>query len=131
MRHAMDCFFFPSQWEGLGIVALEAQALGLRCLLSDAIPIEANRLPEQNRVFALGATPSEVAADLLSLAASGNGRDQAEPEPGRFLYSLDGNVDVLRSAYRRVLEPSAFTAPPRSPAGRLAPSLKKGAPPWS
>ena len=35
---AMDCFVFPSQCEGFGIAALEAQASGLPCLLSDADP---------------------------------------------------------------------------------------------
>ncbi len=35
---AMDCFVFPSQCEGFGIAALEAQASGLPCLLSDAVP---------------------------------------------------------------------------------------------
>lgn len=37
---AMDCFVFPSYFEGLGIVAIEAQAAGLRCYLSDVIPNE-------------------------------------------------------------------------------------------
>lgn len=34
---AMDLFLFPSIWEGLGIVLVEAQASGLPCLVSDAI----------------------------------------------------------------------------------------------
>ena len=35
---AMDVFLFPSRWEGLGISAIEAQASGLPCLLSDSLP---------------------------------------------------------------------------------------------
>lgn len=35
---AFDCFLFPSQYEGLGIVAIEAQAAGLQCVVSDAVP---------------------------------------------------------------------------------------------
>lgn len=35
---AMDCFVFPSRFEGLGIVALEAQAAGLNCVASDQVP---------------------------------------------------------------------------------------------
>lgn len=38
---AMDAFVFPSLWEGLGIVAIEAQANGLPCVVSNHIPSEA------------------------------------------------------------------------------------------
>ena len=38
---AMDVFLFPSFFEGLGIVGVEAQAAGLPCVFSDAIPDEA------------------------------------------------------------------------------------------
>ena len=37
---AMDCFIFPSLHEGLGIVAIEAQASGLKVFASDTIPNE-------------------------------------------------------------------------------------------
>ena len=39
---AMDVFAFPSKFEGLGIVAIEAQATGLRCLCSPGVPSEVN-----------------------------------------------------------------------------------------
>lgn len=39
---AMDVFAFPSWFEGLGIVAIEAQAAGLPCICSDRVPQEAN-----------------------------------------------------------------------------------------
>jgi len=35
---AMDVFVFPSHYEGLGMVAIEAQASGLPCVISDRIP---------------------------------------------------------------------------------------------
>lgn len=38
----MDCFLFPSLWEGLGIVLIEAQSIGLPCIVSERIPPEAN-----------------------------------------------------------------------------------------
>lgn len=40
MMSMMDCFVFPSLFEGLGIVLLEAQASGLRCVVSDTVPEE-------------------------------------------------------------------------------------------
>ncbi len=33
-----DVFFLPSLYEGLGVVAVEAQASGLRCVVSDKVP---------------------------------------------------------------------------------------------
>lgn len=37
---AMDVFAFPSLWEGLGIVLLEAQYNGLPCVVSEVVPRE-------------------------------------------------------------------------------------------
>lgn len=38
--NAMDAFFFPSLFEGLGVVAIEAQASGLETIISDTVPDE-------------------------------------------------------------------------------------------
>lgn len=40
--HSMDVFVFPSIFEGLGLVLLEAQAAGLPCIVSEAIQPEAD-----------------------------------------------------------------------------------------
>ena len=41
---AMDIFLFPSLYEGLGFVAIEAQANGLKCYISNAVPKRAKVL---------------------------------------------------------------------------------------
>ena len=43
---AMDIFMFPSTSEGLGIALIEAEANGLPCIISEAIPKEAVLTPE-------------------------------------------------------------------------------------
>lgn len=37
---SMDVFLFPSKWEGLAVSVIEAQATGLPCFVSDAVPKE-------------------------------------------------------------------------------------------
>lgn len=41
IMQSFDLFIFPSIFEGLGIVAIEAQAAGLPCFISDGVPDEA------------------------------------------------------------------------------------------
>lgn len=40
LLQAVDVFVFPSLYEGLGIAAIEAQAAGIPCVLSDQVPEE-------------------------------------------------------------------------------------------
>lgn len=40
--NAFDLFLLPSRFEGLGIVLIEAQANGLKCIASEVVPSEAN-----------------------------------------------------------------------------------------
>ncbi|MFC3884772.1 glycosyltransferase family 1 protein [Bacillus songklensis] len=42
VMQAMDLFLFPSLYEGLGVVLIEAQASGLKCITSTGTPKEAN-----------------------------------------------------------------------------------------
>lgn len=44
LLQAMDVFVFPSRFEGLGIAAIEAQSVGLPCVVSSAVPREAKIL---------------------------------------------------------------------------------------
>lgn len=41
LLQAIDIFAFPSRFEGLGMAVIEAQAAGLPCIVSDAVPSEA------------------------------------------------------------------------------------------
>lgn len=50
LLQAMDVFVFPSRFEGFGMVVIEAQAAGLQCVVSDAVPSETNLTEEVSYV---------------------------------------------------------------------------------
>jgi glycosyltransferase involved in cell wall biosynthesis len=46
----LDIFAFPSKWEGLGMVLIEAQAAGLKCIVSENVPKEAQLTPDVTEI---------------------------------------------------------------------------------
>lgn len=62
---AMDYFIFPSNYEGLGIALVEAQAAGLRCIKSDVIPNEVD-ITDLIEAASLSEMPSVWAEKILA-----------------------------------------------------------------
>ena len=84
---AMDLFLLPSIFEGLGLVALEAQANGLPCLVSDRVPEEARLGP------ALSFLPLEAGSLAWAQAL-------AEISPHRRLDAIPAGTRDIRQAAR-------------------------------
>jgi glycosyltransferase involved in cell wall biosynthesis len=89
---AMDAFVFPSLSEGLGLALVEAQAAGLPCVVSSAVPEEADVVPELIRRV----SPKEVCsrwADALDAVRAGS-----RPVPGECLTRVENcDFNIARS----------------------------------
>lgn len=66
LMNAMDILIFPSQSEGLGNVAVEAQAAGLHCLMSSGVP-QAADISNYAEHMSLSCTPKEWADKAISM----------------------------------------------------------------
>lgn len=101
MLGAMDIFFFPSRFEGLGLVLVEAQAAGLRCIFSDVIPGEADVVPELVRRLSLN---QPISAWTEAVLKAGEGpldlpRAQALARVNQSLFNLAGGLKELERVY--------------------------------
>jgi glycosyltransferase involved in cell wall biosynthesis len=97
----MDCFVFPSRYEGLGLVAVEAQAAGLPCLISDRVPSEAIVDTFLVHILTLERSATEWAQETLRLRnlqrESHDSAALARVEESRF--NLDHCVSALQARY--------------------------------
>ncbi|MGM0494331.1 MAG: glycosyltransferase [Armatimonadota bacterium] len=86
LRSLVDLFLFPTRYEGLGRVVVEAQAAGLPCLVSDGVPVEADVVEELVNRLTLADPPEIWAEEVLRVAA-------AEPEvtPAQALRAVEAS----------------------------------------
>lgn len=96
---AMDAFAFPSLFEGLGIVAIEAQAAGLPVFCSEAIPKEAY-VTEQIHQVSLG-KGAEVWAKQISTCKPMQDRAEAVLKVRQAGFDIE---DVVRQIVGYYLE---------------------------
>lgn len=93
---AMDVFVLPSRKEGLGIVAVEAQASGLRCLLSDRVPHEAKILDDVEFLSIDQGVDEWVEKIAANVAHSRTGAAYAVINAG---YDIDMQANKLAEIY--------------------------------
>jgi len=94
----MDAFVFPSKWEGLGLVVVEAQAAGVPVLASTAVPNEAVVCSELVRRLPLSHSAKDWSLELASLGNQfPRARGYSEVSKSRF--SLDKNISAFLQAW--------------------------------
>jgi glycosyltransferase involved in cell wall biosynthesis len=102
MFAAMDVFVFPSEYEGLGIVAVEGQAAGVPVIASTAIPEEIEVIPRLVDRIPLAAGPDAWADAVVRRCEMGSSRqgDEAQTvQNSRF--ALPACIDALCQVYLR------------------------------
>lgn len=88
LMQVMDLFLFPSLFEGLPVVLVEAQAAGLKIVTSTGVPTEAD-LTNSLEFYDLKLSPKEWAEKILSLNIDVNNYSDILKEKG-----YDSNINV-------------------------------------
>jgi glycosyltransferase involved in cell wall biosynthesis len=96
---ASDALLFPSRGEGLGMVAVEAQAAGLPILASNAVPRECVVVPELVRFQKVEAGEAAWAAVLLQLAARPRNILEANKGVAASAFSIERSASALLRLY--------------------------------
>lgn len=104
LMRAMDVFLFPSLSEGLGLVALEAQAAGVPVIASEGVPQEVSVIPELMTWVPAATSDAWVTAILRTLSHPRRVSPQeagALMEASRFniTRSVRGLEDIYSSGY--------------------------------
>lgn len=102
MQGVMNVFLFPSLYEGLGLVLIEAQAAGLPCILSDVVPVDADVIKPLIRRLSLSKPVTEWAEMLFSqyntevVIANFDARKFVENSQ----FNIKTSVDLLQKLYQ-------------------------------
>ncbi|MBR0445889.1 MAG: glycosyltransferase family 1 protein [Oscillospiraceae bacterium] len=96
LMQAMDCFAFPSIYEGIPVTLIEAQAAGIPCLVSDGVPAECDKTGLIKRLpLAAG-----VAGWAEMLMKTGQlSRQNTAEQIVRAGYDIDANARWLQEFY--------------------------------
>ncbi len=109
----IDLVIFPSLYEGLGLVLIEAQAAGRHCLISDVIPAETDIIPECMHRLPLASGAAAWAEALLELPVRRNDLRQelALERVRQSAFNIEQSVSSLLSFYVETLTQAKVIVP--------------------
>lgn len=103
LYQAMDLFVFPSKYEGLGIVAIEAQAAGVPVLCSNRIPIDTKVTPLYDRL-PLESAVQEWASQGIALADNKMAHTNTQDYIISSGYDISATVKMMEEFYLQRIE---------------------------
>ena len=95
-----DVLLFPSRGEGLGMVAVEAQASGLPVLASTAVPRECVVIPELVEFRDIGVGSASWSDDVLRLANLPRDVESANRRVAESPFAIKNSTQCLAELYR-------------------------------
>lgn len=98
LMQAMDCFLFPSRFEGLGIVIIEAQTAGLPCYVSSVIPNEV-KITNLVDFISLNESPENWAEKIIK--NKNYKRKDASKEIIKAGYDINTEIKKMQKFYER------------------------------
>ena len=96
LMQAMDVFLFPSLYEGLPVTMVEAQASGLKCIISDKVPTEC-ALTDNVQVVKLEDSPKIWANQVLEY--KNYERRNTKPDIEKANFDIKANAKWLQEFY--------------------------------
>lgn len=98
----MDCFVFPSLYEGLGIVLIETQCAGIKCISSNNVPYDA-KVSENITFLDLNEDCRVWVENILKCMKKCNKEYDVESIKLSG-YDIDDNVECLQLKYLNMIE---------------------------
>lgn len=97
LYQAFDAFCLPSRYEGLGMVAIEAQVAGCPCVLSDQVPHEAD-ISRKTSFISLENKSSWIST-VLNISSQTANRQIETSNTCAEKYNISANANRLTSLY--------------------------------
>lgn len=96
LMQGMDVFLFPSLYEGLPVTMVEAQASGLKCIISDKVPLEC-KMTENVVVVKLEESPQKWAKEVIKYEKYE--RKNTKKEIVKANFDIKANAKYLQEFY--------------------------------